>query len=65
MRQSGTGALIDDAQGEYPGGIIYSDLDIPAIEAIPLHKPHRPVDTTLVEADQQGTSSPPPSSCVH
>lgn len=54
--QSGTGALIDDAQGLYEGGIVYSDLDIPTIEAIPITAPHRAVDTTLVKADQEGWS---------
>lgn len=52
--QSGTGALVDDAEGNFAGGIVYSDLDVPTIESIPDTNPHRHVDTVLVAADKEG-----------
>lgn len=33
---------------------VYSDMNIPLIETLPLSQPHRPVDIAIVEADQQG-----------
>lgn len=52
--QSGTGALTDNAQGDFAGGILYSDLDVPTIESIPDSNPHRHVDTAIVAADKEG-----------
>lgn len=46
--------MVDDAQGDFAGGIIYSDADPALIESIPDSKPHRHVDTTLVKADKEG-----------
>lgn len=45
---------MDNAQGMYAGTKIYSDLDIPLLETLPRTQPHREVDMTLVEADEQG-----------
>jgi hypothetical protein len=33
---------------------IYSDLDIPQLESLPITQPHRPVDLALVNADSEG-----------
>jgi len=38
-----------------PGGATYSDLDVEEIDAIPVTNPHRPVDTTIVAADKEGS----------
>jgi nucleoside-diphosphate-sugar epimerase len=55
IHTSGTGELIDNAQGKFAGGIIYSDLDVSAIEALSPTSPHRHVDTTIVAADVEDT----------
>ena len=51
--QSGTGEFIDDARGEFASETVYSDLDIPTIEAFPPSAPHRPVDLLVVAADTE------------
>ncbi|KAL0952912.1 hypothetical protein HGRIS_007127 [Hohenbuehelia grisea] len=56
LHTSGTGVLEDDARGMHSTETIYSDLDIKLLETLPLTQPHRKVDLTLVEADNQGTS---------
>ena len=48
------GVLIDDAQGMYPSDVIYSDMDVAQLEAIPETQPHRIVDLDIVKADEQG-----------
>ncbi|KAF8206496.1 NAD(P)-binding protein [Mycena galopus ATCC 62051] len=54
IHTSGTGVLSDDANGMYSSPTIYSDLDVPQLEALPPDQPHRDVDLALVEADSQG-----------
>ena len=44
IHTSGTGALIDEAKGEYASDKIYNDLDIESIHSIPVTQPHRNVD---------------------
>jgi|ERR1700722_2253702 len=45
---------MDHAEGMYATDTIYSDLDLAKLEALPRTQPHRIVDLTVVEADQQG-----------
>jgi hypothetical protein len=45
---------MDHAEGMYATDTIYSDLDLDKLEALPRTQPHRIVDLTVVEADQQG-----------
>lgn len=52
--QSGTGVLTDDAIGKYASEIIYSDLDIPLIESLPLTQLHREIDVAITEAGKEG-----------
>ncbi|KAF9565241.1 NAD(P)-binding protein [Agrocybe pediades] len=54
IHTSGTGILIDNAQGMYVSDSIYSDLDIKQLESLPITQPHRVVDVALVDADKQG-----------
>ncbi|KAG1727651.1 uncharacterized protein EDB91DRAFT_1061010 [Suillus paluster] len=54
IHTSGTGLLIDNADGNYATDKIYSDLDIPMIEALPKTQPHRAVDLEVVAAGEQG-----------
>lgn len=54
IHTSGTGVLIDDAQGMYPSDVIYSDMDVAQLKAIPETQPHRVVDLDIVKADEQG-----------
>ncbi|KAF4613973.1 hypothetical protein D9613_007770 [Agrocybe pediades] len=54
IHTSGTGVLIDNAQGMYASDTIYSDLDIKQLESLPITQPHRVVDVALVDADKQG-----------
>ncbi|KAI0331859.1 NAD-P-binding protein [Cubamyces sp. BRFM 1775] len=53
IHTSGTGEFIDDARGEFASETVYSDLDIPTIEALPPSAPHRPVDLLVVAADAE------------
>ncbi|RDB25814.1 Uncharacterized protein C2A9.02 [Hypsizygus marmoreus] len=54
IHTSGTGVLVDDAQGMYATKTIYSDLDIEKLESLPPTQPHRDVDLAIVAADTQG-----------
>ena len=52
--QSGTGEFLDDGLGMSRGETVYSDLDIPQIEALPDTAMHRVVDLAVVAADKEG-----------
>jgi len=54
IHTSGTGVLVDNAEGNYEGTNIYSDLDIPKIESLPDSQPHRIVDRAIVAAAEEG-----------
>ncbi|ODN77139.1 hypothetical protein L202_05669 [Cryptococcus amylolentus CBS 6039] len=61
IHTSGTGALYDDARGDYPGKTIYTDLDPssdpsthPSISTLDATAPHRDVDWALLDADAEG-----------
>ncbi|WVQ77346.1 hypothetical protein IAR50_007030 [Cryptococcus sp. DSM 104548] len=61
IHTSGTGALYDDARGDYPGKTIYTDLDPspdpslhPSISTLDATAPHRNVDWALLDADSEG-----------
>ncbi|KAI0648487.1 NAD-P-binding protein [Trametes meyenii] len=54
IHTSGVGEIIDDAWGDYVSDTVYSDLDIPKIEALPSTALHRPVDLLVVAADIAG-----------
>lgn len=45
---------MDNAEGKYEGTEIYSDLDIPKIESLPVTQPHRIVDRAVVAAAEEG-----------
>ncbi|CAO3690316.1 unnamed protein product [Umbelopsis ramanniana] len=49
LQTSGTSILNDDSNGMYEGKEIYSDLDTEKVNAIPASKPHRHVDTYLID----------------
>jgi hypothetical protein len=38
----------------YATDIIYSDLNIPQLESLPITQPHRTVDITVANADKEG-----------
>lgn len=42
------------AYGKHTTDVIYSDLDIPLIETLPLTQMHRDVDVAIVEASKEG-----------
>lgn len=54
IHMSGTGCLGDNAQGMFASDTVYSDLDIPTIEALPATQSHRHVDLPVVAADAEG-----------
>ncbi|KAG6884879.1 hypothetical protein C0993_007544 [Termitomyces sp. T159_Od127] len=54
IHTSGTGVLIDNADGQYAGKDVYSDFDLKKLESLPDSQPHRDVDLRLVDADNQG-----------
>jgi len=54
IHTSGTGTLVENAEGNYEGTDIYSDLDIPKIESLSDAQPHRIVDLTIVAAAEEG-----------
>ncbi|KAI0661782.1 NAD-P-binding protein [Cubamyces menziesii] len=54
IHTSGTAEFADNARGEFASETVYSDLDIPTIEALPPSAPHRPVDLLVVAADAEG-----------
>ncbi|KAH8553423.1 hypothetical protein BGW37DRAFT_260472 [Umbelopsis sp. PMI_123] len=49
LQTSGTSILNDDANGQFEGKDIYSDLDTEKVNAIPATNPHRHVDTYLID----------------
>ncbi len=49
-----SGVLATEAKGMFPSTIIYDDQDVEQIEGLPDNAPHRHVDLTIVQADQQG-----------
>ncbi|KAI0331857.1 NAD-P-binding protein [Cubamyces sp. BRFM 1775] len=53
IHTSGTGEFTDNARGEYASETVYSDLDIPTIEALPPNALHRPGDLLVVAADAE------------
>ena len=63
--KSGTGVLIDDAAGMYSNTKVYDDTNIEEIESLSTTQPHRLVDSTIVEADQEGTYSALEDSFFH
>ncbi|KDR76306.1 hypothetical protein GALMADRAFT_140021 [Galerina marginata CBS 339.88] len=54
IHTSGTGVLMDRAQGQFATDTIYSDLNIDQLESLPITQPHRSVDVTVVNADKEG-----------
>ncbi|EPQ52467.1 NAD P-binding protein [Gloeophyllum trabeum ATCC 11539] len=54
IHTSGTGVLVDGAQGDHATDIVYSDLDIPLIESLKPTQIHRPVDIVIAEAGNEG-----------
>ncbi|KAG6888925.1 hypothetical protein C0995_004938 [Termitomyces sp. Mi166 len=54
LKGSTIGVLIDNANGQYAGKDVYSDLDLEKLESLPDSQPHRNVDLTLVDADNRG-----------
>ncbi|KAJ7057356.1 hypothetical protein C8F01DRAFT_1307497 [Mycena amicta] len=54
IHMSGTGCLGDNAKGAFASTKVYSDLDIPEIEALPATQHHRNVDLAVVAADKAG-----------
>lgn len=54
VHTSGTGELVDNAQGLYSTNTIYSDLDVSLYEALPPTQPHRNVDLAVIAADNEG-----------
>ncbi|KAG6831796.1 hypothetical protein H0H92_007473 [Tricholoma furcatifolium] len=54
IHTSGTGVLVDDANGQHSTGTVYSDLDLQKLESLPPSQPHRIVDLSIVDADTQG-----------
>ncbi|KAF8625571.1 hypothetical protein AX15_005331 [Amanita polypyramis BW_CC] len=54
LHTSGTGVLVDDAQGMYSTDKVYSDIDTTHLDALPITQPHRIVDFTLIEASARG-----------
>ncbi|TFK99918.1 hypothetical protein BDV98DRAFT_594475 [Pterulicium gracile] len=54
IHTSGTGALIDDANGAFTSDLIYDDIDPDQIETLPDSAIHRHVDLPVVQADREG-----------
>jgi hypothetical protein len=55
-----TETLTDDSRGIHKSDTIFSDLDTAQLASLPCTQPHRKVDRTLVDADQQGNLAPIP-----
>jgi len=53
IHTSGTGELTDDARGEYPTHLVYSDLDVKAIRALPPTQIHKDVDSYIFDNSQE------------
>lgn len=56
-----TETLKDDSRGTHKSDTIFSDLDTAQLASLPRTQPHREVDRTLVDADQQGKLAPVPT----
>ncbi|KAF8920257.1 hypothetical protein CPB85DRAFT_1372989 [Mucidula mucida] len=54
IHTSGTGVLSDDTKGMRATETIYSDLNTALLDTIAPTQPHRSVDLTMFEADEQG-----------
>ncbi|KAJ6476688.1 hypothetical protein C8R47DRAFT_1178836 [Mycena vitilis] len=54
IHSSGTGALTDDARGEFASDKIYGDIDCADIRAIPRNYVHREADCMISEASVEG-----------
>ncbi|KAJ7461155.1 hypothetical protein FB451DRAFT_1096097 [Mycena latifolia] len=54
IHSSGTGALTDNAQGQFASDKIYEDIDCADIRAIPRTYVHRETDTMISEASVEG-----------
>jgi len=54
IHSSGTGALTDNARGEFASEKIYEDIDCSEIRAIPKTYVHRETDTMISEASVEG-----------
>lgn len=54
IHTSGTGVLADQARGQHPSSVIYSDLDLPLLSSLPRSQPHREVDLAVQAADAAG-----------
>jgi len=54
IHTSGTGVLMDNAEGKYEGTEIYSDLDVPKLNGLPDTQPHRIIDCTIMAAEEEG-----------
>jgi len=65
IQTSGTGVLVDDAKGQYPGNKIYTDLnptpatgnspELLSIATLDPKAPHRSVDLAIEAADAEGS----------
>ncbi|KAH9930926.1 NAD(P)-binding protein [Fomitopsis serialis] len=51
---SGTGEIIEFANGEYATDTVYSDLNIEQMKSIPPEAHHRNVDLAVIGADEEG-----------
>ncbi|KAJ8072687.1 hypothetical protein PM082_016246 [Marasmius tenuissimus] len=54
INTSGTGVLMDDANGMYASKTIYNDENVSQIESLPPSQPHRHVDLAIVAGDKEG-----------
>ncbi|EIW84048.1 NAD(P)-binding protein [Coniophora puteana RWD-64-598 SS2] len=54
IHTSGTGLLVDKADGKFEGQTFYDDTDVEQMNSIPETQIHRNVDLLVVEADKQG-----------
>lgn len=46
--------LGDKAAGQHSDAPIYSDLDVPLLDSIPITQPHRDIDLTVLAGDAEG-----------
>lgn len=54
--QSGTGMLVEPAEGEYATETVYSDVDVAQLKSIPDAALHKSIDVAIIAADQEGTA---------
>ena len=57
LSQSGTGMLVEPADGEYATETIYSDMDVLQLKSIPDAALHKSIDLAIIAADQEGIYS--------